>query len=96
MPLYEYECRRCGARFEKSQSVSDPPVKRCPECRGEVSKVFHPVGIVFKGSGFYSTDARGKRGAGGGGDLKKEVKTAENKEPALAAKGAKKTSEDAD
>ena len=53
MPLYEYECRVCGVRFERQQSITDGAIKTCPECGGEVRRVIHPTGIVFKGKGFY-------------------------------------------
>ncbi len=58
MPLYEYECRKCGVRFERRQSFTDEPVRTCPECGGLVQRLVQPVGIVFKGSGFYVTDHR--------------------------------------
>lgn len=58
MPLYEYECRQCGVHFERRQSVHDEPVSDCPECGGAVHRVLFPVGIIFKGSGFYITDSR--------------------------------------
>lgn len=58
MPIYEYECENCGTHFEKIQSVNDEPVRQCPECSGAVHKVFHPAGIIFKGSGWYITDSR--------------------------------------
>lgn len=58
MPLYEYECRKCGVRFERRQSFSEEPVRTCPECGGQVQRLVQPVGIVFKGSGFYVTDNR--------------------------------------
>lgn len=58
MPTYEYECRECSVRFERMQRFSDEPIKTCPECGGPVRRVFHPVGIVFKGSGWYITDSR--------------------------------------
>lgn len=58
MPIYEYECESCGQRFERFQSVRDAPLGQCPQCSGRVHKVFHPVGIVFKGSGWYITDSR--------------------------------------
>lgn len=58
MPIYEYECENCGTHFEKIQSVNDDPVRQCPECSGAVHKVFHPAGIIFKGSGWYITDSR--------------------------------------
>lgn len=58
MPLYEYECETCGVRFERRQSFKDEPVRICPECGGHVHRLIQPVGIVFKGSGFYVTDNR--------------------------------------
>jgi len=58
MPMYEYECENCGTRFERLQSINDEPVRQCPECAGTVHKVFHPAGIIFKGSGWYITDSR--------------------------------------
>jgi len=60
MPIYEYECRACGARFERRQSVHDEPVKECPRCRGHVRRVIHPVGVIFNAPGFYITDSRPK------------------------------------
>lgn len=60
MPLYEYECQSCGVRFERRQHMTDDPVKICPECGGEVNRLIQPVGIIFKGSGFYVTDNRAK------------------------------------
>lgn len=58
MPTYQYECEECGLVFERRQHFSDAPLKRCPECQGPVHRVFQPVGIIFKGSGFYVTDHR--------------------------------------
>ncbi len=59
MPTYEYECGKCGHRFEVFQSMTEPPRKRCPKCRGKVRRlVSGGAGIVFKGSGFYATDYR--------------------------------------
>lgn len=58
MPTYEYECLSCGRRTEVVQRFSDEPLRECPHCGGPLRKVFHPVGIVLKGSGFYSTDNR--------------------------------------
>jgi putative FmdB family regulatory protein len=59
MPLYEYRCRSCNHQFEIQQSFSDDALTVCPECQGELRKVFNPVGISFKGSGFYKNDSRG-------------------------------------
>lgn len=64
MPIYQYECRN-GHRFERLESIGDPPRKRCPTCRTKVRRVVAPVGIIFKGSGFYITDNR-QIGAGEG------------------------------
>jgi putative FmdB family regulatory protein len=57
MPTYEYRCTECDHDFEVFQKFSDAPLTQCPVCRGRLRKVFSPVGIVFKGSGFYSTDS---------------------------------------
>lgn len=56
MPIYEYECDACGYRFERFQSIASEAVKRCPQCGEAVRRVIYPVGIIFKGSGFYVTD----------------------------------------
>jgi putative FmdB family regulatory protein len=58
MPVYEYACTGCGERTEARQSFSDPPLEECTNCGGKLRKLYSPVGIVFKGSGFYATDAR--------------------------------------
>ena len=59
MPNYEYECKKCGHRFEVFQKMTDPKLKKCPECGGKVERLIGPgAGIVFKGSGFYQTDYR--------------------------------------
>ena len=58
MPTYEYRCRECGEPLEVVQSFSDDPLTECPACGGPLRKVFNPVGISFKGSGFYKTDSR--------------------------------------
>ena len=60
MPTYEYVCSACGHRLEVFQTFSEDPLVECLECGGSLRRVFHPVGILFKGSGFYSTDARKK------------------------------------
>ena len=58
MPTYEYACTECGDRLEVVQRFSDDPLTVCAACGGKLRKVFSPVGIVFKGSGFYRTDSR--------------------------------------
>ena len=56
MPTYEYRCKSCAHEFEIQQSFSDDPLTECPQCKGELRKVFGNVGISFKGSGFYKND----------------------------------------
>lgn len=58
MPTYEYSCTECGEHIEVVQSFRDDPLTECPHCHGLLRKVFTPVGIVLKGSGFYKTDNR--------------------------------------
>jgi putative FmdB family regulatory protein len=58
VPTYQYACTECGEQLEKVQKFSDDPLTVCPSCTGRLRKVFSPVGIVFKGSGFYRTDSR--------------------------------------
>lgn len=61
MPIYEYACTSCGERTEAKQGFDDPPLEECSHCGGRLRKLYSPVGIVFKGSGFYSTDAKGSK-----------------------------------
>jgi len=65
MPVYEYLCDRCGNRFEQYRRPSDRTTARCPECRARGRKVFRPVGIIFKGPGFHSTDYRREKKTAG-------------------------------
>jgi putative FmdB family regulatory protein len=58
MPIYVYACTNCGERTEAKQTFDDPPLEVCPHCGGKLRKMYSPVGVVFKGSGFYSTDAK--------------------------------------
>jgi len=58
VPTYEYVCTSCGHHSDAVQSFSDPPLQHCEVCGGPLRRVFHPAGILFKGSGFYSTDNR--------------------------------------
>ena len=60
MPTYQYACTDCGHAFEQFQSFSDDALTVCPECSGKLRKLFNAVGVVFKGSGFYRNDSRGK------------------------------------
>jgi putative FmdB family regulatory protein len=65
VPTYEYACAECGERLEAVQKFSDDPLTECPACQGRLRKVFSPVGIVFKGSGFYRTDSRSSTSVNG-------------------------------
>ena len=58
MPTYEYACKACDEHIEVVQSFKDEPLSECPACGGSLRKVFSPIGVVFKGSGFYKTDSR--------------------------------------
>ena len=69
MPLYEYECKKCGHRFEKIQKFSDRMVKKCPVCGGKVEQMISAPAVQFKGSGWYVTDYA-KKPASGDGDSK--------------------------
>jgi putative FmdB family regulatory protein len=72
MPTYEYNCKRCGETIEVFQSFSEKPLRKHRECGGELKKVFHARGVVFKGSGFYSTDSRSSTSAKKGEPVKKD------------------------
>ena len=61
MPTYEYECDKCGHKFETFQSIKANPLKKCPKCKGNLRRLIGVgAGIIFKGSGFYATDYRGE------------------------------------
>ena len=78
MPIYEYACTSCGERTEAKQSFTDPPLEECSVCGGRLRKLYSPVGIVFKGSGFYSTDARKKKASSGKTSSEKDAKSAKS------------------
>ena len=68
MPTYGYRCEKNGHEFEVVQSFSEPPLTRCKICGSKVNRIFYPVGIVFKGPGFYATDSRAASKASSVGD----------------------------
>jgi len=68
MPIYGYRCGECGHELEVLQSMSDAPLRECPQCGGALRKLLYPVGVQFKGSGFYSTDYRSGRGSSSKGE----------------------------
>lgn len=81
MPTYQYACTECGEQSEVIQKFSDDPLTVCSDCGGRLRKVFSPVGIVFKGSGFYRTDSRAsangakKNGSGGSSENSSDSKS---------------------
>ena len=78
MPIYSYRCESCGVQFERHQSFQDAPLKICPECRKKsLKKVIAPVGVIFKGSGFYATDHRSPSGGASQESKKEESKSGE-------------------
>jgi putative FmdB family regulatory protein len=99
MPTYEYACQSCGSHIEVYQRFSDEPLRDCGVCGGPLRKVFHPAGILFKGSGFYATDSRAAAKSGGGdgssgdgaGDKAKSGSKDKKKE-ATASGGSKEAS----
>jgi len=82
--MYDYVCQSCGHRFEAWQKITDDPIEVCPECGNPVRRILYPVGLVFKGGGFYKTDSRGTSAEavsanGAGGDSKPAESTGEAK-----------------
>ena len=75
MPTYGYRCSNCGHQFEVHQSFSDEPLQECPKCGGRLNKLFYPAGVIFKGSGFYTTDYKTKAGDGNGSNPSPETKS---------------------
>lgn len=97
MPTYQYTCTDCGEPVEAVQKFTDDPLSVCAACGGRLRKVFSPVGIVFKGSGFYRTDSRNSSVAADakpGMDRDKQDK--QDKQPAESAKSANGSADKAD
>jgi putative FmdB family regulatory protein len=95
MPIYTYRCENCGVQFERRQNFSEAPLTRCPECNKKaLRKVYTPVGIVFKGSGFYATDHRSPSGTSRAAtgekssEVKKEGSTESSSEKASTEKAS--------
>ena len=70
MPTYSYACTECSNRFDAVQAFTDAALTECPQCSGQVRKLFGKVGVVFKGSGFYRTDSRSASHDSSNGDVK--------------------------
>lgn len=89
MPIYTYRCESCGIQFEKNQKFTDTQLTRCPECgKKSLRKVYMPVGIVFKGSGFYATDHRSPSGGTRPGAHGEEKGSGEGKSSGSNAEGS--------
>ena len=93
MPLYEYQCLKCGKRTEVLQRFDEAPPAACPECGGEMKKLISSPAFQFKGSGFYATDYAGKKaGAESTSEAKSEAKSdegAKSEKPKESAAGTK-------
>ena len=91
MPIYEYQCGRCNHHFDRRQGFDDEPVSECPVCNSDSRRVLHSVPIIYKGSGFYTTDHRGGNGGGASGTVSEKTpektpeKTAEKKPDSAVA-----------
>ncbi|MGV8025821.1 MAG: FmdB family zinc ribbon protein [Anaerolineaceae bacterium] len=95
MPVYVYHCDNCGTQFEKHQKFSDEPLKICPECgKKTIHKVIlSPVSVIYKGSGFYSTDHRSSSGSASAARSTTAKETTEETKPAEPANDAKSSTE---
>ncbi len=79
MPTYEYGCTKCGLEFEEFKPITAPKRQRCPKCRGRVERLISGgVGLLFKGSGFYHTDSRAKKGTGDPAPAKADAPPVQN------------------
>ena len=87
MPTYAYVCTECGHDFETVQAIADAALTACPQCGDRLRKVFHPVGVAFKGSGFYQTDTRNAAKAASDATKSAAAKS-DSKSDAAPAKGA--------
>jgi putative FmdB family regulatory protein len=95
MPLYEYECKKCGHRFEKIQLYSDKMVKKCPECGGQVEQMISAPAVQFKGSGWYVTDYA-KKSSSPGSSGSSDSSSKDKKDDKSKSDGASKESSSKD
>ena len=86
MPTYVYRCDDCNHQFELFQRMSDDPIDTCPNCKSKVRRVIHPVGVVFKGSGWYINDSRAKSSTG---TKDSDTSSSETKESATSSSESK-------
>ena len=93
MPIYEYRCDQ-GHTFEVMQRMTDDPISSCSTCEAPVQRVFHPVAVHFKGSGFYTTDYGKKKGAGGSSSEGKAESGDSKKDSSSSSKDSSKSSKE--
>jgi putative FmdB family regulatory protein len=96
VPTYQYTCTDCGEPVEAVQKFTDDPLTVCAACGGRLRKVFSPVGIVFKGSGFYRTDSRNSSVAADAKKDKQDSKLAESAKSGESSNGSKDKADKAD
>jgi putative FmdB family regulatory protein len=96
MPTYEYLCQSCGARFEAWQKMTDDPIDTCPTCGSHVRRIIFPVGLVFKGSGFYINDTRSSVSSAKSSEQAAPGSTAETAEAGVSKPDAGPSSTPAD
>ncbi len=97
MPTYGYRCTKCGHTFEAFQSIKDEPLSRCPKCRSAIRRVIDGgMGVIFKGSGFYTTDYKKSSAlTGGNGGSKEKEKTSEKPAESSTSSTSKEKTEKA-
>ena len=90
MPTYEYKCAKCGHTFDAFQRITEKPLSRCPKCRGSIRRVINGgLGVIFKGSGFYTTDYKKSSAfTGGNGSSKEKEKSAEKPKESAGEKAS--------
>lgn len=91
MPTYSYHCDTCGHDFDAVQRFADDALRECPQCGAAIRRVIQPVGVVFKGSGWYITDSRPKSSSDGSDSASKAKSSSEKSEKAEAPAKTEKT-----
>jgi len=96
MPLYEYECKKCGHRFERIQKFSDPMVKKCPDCGGKVEQMISAPAVQFKGSGWYVTDYAKRSGPSSGSESGAKSESNKDSSEGAESKNGKESKDNKD
>jgi putative FmdB family regulatory protein len=94
MPTYQYRCSDCGQDLEVVQKFADAALTECPTCAGRLRKIYNAVGVVFKGSGFYSTDSRGSAKSSTGSDSNGTASDAKSESSSSSSGPSDKSSAD--